>query len=75
MKNQNNIRDPITRWFTINEYYDRDTGEEIPLQELKKYIIIKKTSSYEFNETKRTKTGIKKIINECWKSEQLKLEL
>lgn len=74
MKNHN-IRDPITKWYTINEYYDRDTGKEIKITELHKYIIINKSIEYEFSETTRTKKGFKKITNECWRSEQLKLEL
>lgn len=75
MKKIHQIRDPITKWYTIQEYYDRDTGEEIKLKELHKYIIINKTINYEFTETAKTKKGFKKITNECWKSEQLKFEL
>lgn len=76
MKNTNKIRDhTIIKWWTINEYYDRDTGEEIQKEEIHKYIIINKTIQYEFAETNNKKTGFKKITNECWRSEQLKLEL
>lgn len=63
--------DKKMKWYTVQEYIDKDTGEIISksLKE-REYIVQKKEIKYEkSNEI----YGIKKIINECKKNRQIRL--
>lgn len=63
--------DKKMKWYTVQEYIDKDTGEIISksLKE-REYIVQKKEIKYEkSNEI----YGIKKIINECEKNRQIRL--
>jgi hypothetical protein len=60
----------ITKWYTISEYVDINTGEIIDKKiAMKKYIKIKTIKKTEINEN----IGIIKYITECKENGQTKL--
>jgi hypothetical protein len=61
----------ISKWYTISEWIDVETGEILHKEVIKNYYKIKTTKKIEINENQ----GIIKYTNECRNIGQRKLEL
>jgi hypothetical protein len=61
----------ITKWFTISEWVDIETGELLHKEIIKDYYKIQTTKKIEINGNQ----GIIKYTNECRNIRQQKLEL
>ena len=61
----------ITKWYTISEWIDVETGEILHREVIKDYYKIKTTKKIEINENQ----GIIKYTNECRNIGQQRLKL
>jgi hypothetical protein len=61
----------ISKWYTISEWIDIETGEILHKKVIKNYYKIKTIKKIEINEN----SGIIKYTNECRNINQQRLEL